>query len=217
MMENVENANTEDQIVNNMEQVQDETPLEDDFYYENDDFDLNSIKEIEPIEIPSVENNQTEEVNAESVNDNQEVQMEAPQIFETVPNQIEEVEEPSLNNVPDFSVNDSEMDKIVEEVDKNEAKENIDREYDGASFDDMFDSLYNDVEGANHFISNLIDQKKNVSENETELAEMREKLEKEKEDFAKYVETQNENIRMEKVKCDEYIKTQKMRLQNEES
>ena len=219
----MENVNNEDQIAKNMEPVQDNTPLDDDFYYENDDFDLDNIKEIEPIEIPNMNtNNETTTSNvqeniatspAENNTDtvSTQSQVEVPDVFASTPEPVVE------NSIPNFSADETEMNKIIEEVDKSENKVTNDREYDGASFDDMFDSLYSDVEGANNFISTLIDQKKNVSENETELAEMREKLDKEKADFAKYVETQNENIRMEKVKCDEYIKTQKMRLQNEES
>ena len=53
----MENVNNEDQIAKNMEPVQDNTPLDDDFYYENDDFDLDNIKEIEPIEIPNMNTN----------------------------------------------------------------------------------------------------------------------------------------------------------------
>ena len=217
----MENVNNEDQIAKDMEPVQDNTPLDDDFYYENDDFDLDNIKEIEPIEIPNMNTNtdttsNVQEENATSPVENNtdavstQSQVEVPDVFASAPEQV-------VDTIPDFTADETEMNKIIEEVDKSENKATNDREYDGASFDDMFDSLYSDVEGANNFISTLIDQKKNVSENETELAEMREKLNKEKDDFAKYVETQNENIRMEKVKCDEYIKTQKMRLQNEES
>lgn len=218
MMENMDNTNTDEQIVENMEPIKEDESLEDDFYYENDDFDLDNIKEIEPIEIPKIEataNEQSIELkdNSDLVNEPQTV--ETPQIFDSIPVQEEITENPETS-VPNFSVNDPDMDRIVEEVDRNE-ENNPDHEYTDVSFDDMFDSLYNDVEGANHFISSLIDQKKNVSENETELAEMRKKLKQEKEDFDKYVATQNENIRMEKVKCDEYIKTQKMRLQNEET
>lgn len=217
----MENVNNEDQIAKDMEPVQDNTPLDDDFYYENDDFDLDNIKEIEPIEIPNMntntdtasnvqENIATSSVENNADNVSNQSQVDVPDVFASAPEQV-------VNTIPDFTADETEMNKIIEEVDKSENKATNDREYDGASFDDMFDSLYSDVEGANNFISTLIDQKKNVSENETELAEMREKLNKEKDDFAKYVETQNENIRMEKVKCDEYIKTQKMRLQNEES
>mgnify|MGYP000529237086 FL=1 len=43
----MENVNNEDQIAKNMEPVQDNTPLDDDFYYENDDFDLdNDLKPV---------------------------------------------------------------------------------------------------------------------------------------------------------------------------
>ena len=164
----MENTNLENQNIENMEPVNENETLEDDFYYENDDFNLDGIEEIDPIEIPTSNSSATEET---------------PQIFESttednnsepLTNEEEsqeeiKIEEPTL---PNFDVNESEIDKIVEEVDNSENNEVVDREYDGASFDDMFDSLYSDVEGANHFISNLIDQKKNVNENETELAEI---------------------------------------------
>ena len=70
----MKNVNNEDQIAKNMEPVQDNTPLDDDFYYENDDFDLDNIKEIEPIEIPNMNTN---ELPKEETNDKKQPE-EAP-------------------------------------------------------------------------------------------------------------------------------------------
>ena len=66
---------------------------------------------------------------------------------------------------------------------------------DGSDFDALFDSLYNDVAGANNFISNLIEQKKSVTDNAANLEEAKEKLVKEREEFDRFVQSQKESIR----------------------
>lgn len=111
------------------------------------------------------------------------------------------------------SLSDDDMDKMIEEDSK---KEELDDSYVLSNFDVLFDSLYNDVNGANNFISNLIEQKKNVNLNEATLKEEAEKLLKEREEFAKYMQIQKESIETEKKQCKEFVKTQKIRLQNEE-
>lgn len=93
----------------------------------------------------------------------------------------------------------------------------LDDSYVLSNFDVLFDSLYSDVTGANNFISNLIEQKRNVNVNEANLAELTSKFEREKEEFSKYVEAQKQAIETEKQQCNDYIKTQKLRLQNEET
>lgn len=85
-----------------------------------------------------------------------------------------------------------------------------------SSFDSLFDNLYSDVAGANNFISNLIEQKKNVGVNEQYLEEEKAKLEKEKADFEAYVSGQKEAIELEKQRIIEYEKAQKIRLENEQ-
>ena len=92
----------------------------------------------------------------------------------------------------------------------------LDDSYVLSNFDVLFDSLYNDVNGANNFISDLIEQKKTVNVNEANLTDMKNKLEKEREEFAKFVETQKQSIELEKAQCNEYVKNQRIRLQNEE-
>lgn len=88
---------------------------------------------------------------------------------------------------------------------------------DNADFDALFDSLYNDVAGANNFISTLIEQKKNVTDNAASLKEEKDKLAKDREEFERFVQSQKESIELEKAQCNEYIRTQKLRLQTEES
>ena len=56
-----------------------------------------------------------------------------------------------------------------------------------SGFDSMFSSLYNDVAGANNFISTLIEQKKKVNLNEASLNEEKQKLEKDKSEFEKSI------------------------------
>ena len=84
------------------------------------------------------------------------------------------------------------------------------------NFDSIFDNLYAQANKANDFISNLMEQKKNVSLNETYLKESQEKLAKEREDFERYMNDQKESLKLSKQQLDEYEKNQKLRLQNEE-
>ena len=105
------------------------------------------------------------------------------------------------------------MDKMIEEDSK---KEELDDSYVLSNFDVLFDSLYNDVNGANNFISDLIEQKKNVNLNEASLKEEAEKLLKEKEEFAKYMKVQKESIEEEKNNAKNSLKHKKIVLQNEE-
>lgn len=121
----------------------------------------------------------------------------------------EEKEEPVINNL-----SSAEMDQMIEEDNKEEGS--LDDSYVLSNFDVLFDSLYNDVNGANNFISDLIEQKKNVNLNEASLKDENEKLLKEKEDFAKYMKAQKDAIEEEKRQCSEFVKTQKERIQNEE-
>lgn len=85
-----------------------------------------------------------------------------------------------------------------------------------SNFDSLFDNLYSDVAGANNFISNLIEQKKNVGVNEQYLEEEKSKLSKEKSDFETYKNSQKEAIELEKQRISEYEKAQKVRLENEQ-
>ena len=121
---------------------------------------------------------------------------------------VEKNEEPKY----DFKLSDDELKTIAKE----EEETPLDDSYVLSNFDVLFDSLYSDVTGANNFISDLIEQKKNVNVNEANLNELQTKLEKERQEFAKYIEAQKQNIEIEKTQCNEYIKNQHIRLQSEE-
>lgn len=135
---------------------------------------------------------------------------------------MENIEMSDIDLDETLGINEEKEEPIVFEMPTIEKKEVIavpisNTTNNSSDFDTLFDSLYNDVAGANKFISNLIEQKKNVTDNAANLEEDREKLTKEKEEFERYMESQKQSISLAKAQCDEYVRTQKMRLQNEES
>ncbi len=85
-----------------------------------------------------------------------------------------------------------------------------------SNFDQLFDSLYNDVAGANSLITELIERKKSINNNENLLSELKDKMEQEKNDFNRYVEEQKKALQTEKDQINDYVKTQKIRIQSEE-
>lgn len=115
----------------------------------------------------------------------------------------------------DMRLSDQELNKMLEE-DEETAEKSLDDSYVLSNFDVLFDSLYNDVAGANNFISNLIEQKKTVNVNEAELNEMKEKLIKEKEDYDRYIQAQKDALDLQKQEVNEYVRNQRIRIQNEE-
>lgn len=124
-------------------------------------------------------------------------------------------EENELSKFP--SLTNEEIEQMITEDNKKAEKEQLDDSYVLSNFDVLFDSLYNDVNGANNFISDLIEQKKNVNLNEATLKEQAEKLLRERDEFTKYMEEQREILKSEKEKCKEFVQTQKQRIQNEEA
>ena len=211
MMENTNETiqNLEDAVMRDMAQNVDKVDDADDFYYE----DPNSLDEMIYSTNPEQTVNLDEIAKEVGLTDLQESISDS---VEEVPEmKDEEVEEKALEAVPeakDFELTNEELEKISEASSDLENKE-----IDTANFDALFDSLYSDVTGANNFISNLIEQKKTVNINEANLVEMQDKLEKDKEEFAKFVEAQKEAIELEKAQCKEYVRTQKARVANEEA
>lgn len=118
---------------------------------------------------------------------------------------------------PQMHLSDQEMHRMLEEDENNGNQKDLDDSYVLSNFDVLFDSLYSDVAGANNFISNLIEQKKNVNTNEAELNDMKDKLEKERQEFEKFMETQKNSLETEKKEVNEYVKNQRIRIQNEEA
>lgn len=85
-----------------------------------------------------------------------------------------------------------------------------------SNFDALFDSLYNDVAGANSLITELIERKKSINNNENLLSELKDKMEQERSEFSRYVDEQKKALQAEKDQINDYVKTQKARIQNEE-
>lgn len=203
MMENTNETiqNMDDAVIRDMAQNIDKVDDADDFYYED----------------PQDSTSETSNEMIYSTNPAVDVTLEVPSFFdqvEALPKEeaviTEEKVEETIPEVKSFELTEEELAKV------SEASSDV-KDVDVANFDALFDSLYSDVTGANNFISNLIEQKKSVNINEANLIEMQEKLEKDKEEFAKFMETQKESIQLEKAQCKEYVRTQKMRIASEES
>ncbi len=230
MMENTNQnvQNLDEAIIRDMAQNIEKVDDADDFYYEDPMQEQDSSSEMiystnptmeSTTEVPSMAdffaNVEVPEITASPIEENvlestEEIVMPdiTPEI--TLTNDSVESEGESFPEVRDFQLTDEELEKV------SEVSASI-KDTDISNFDVLFDSLYSDVTGANNFISNLIEQKKTVNINEANLIEMQEKLEKEKEEFSKFVETQKEAIELEKEQCKEYVRTQKARIANEEA
>lgn len=232
MMENVNETVQNLDVLQNMDKVDDA----DDFFYEGEE-DNGSTSEmiystnpnmeanVEVSEVPDFFTNGNTadssnfeptinlqpEVNATEMMGEQNVfQNDYSSIYgENVPEVEEKVEE-TVPELKSFQLTDKEKEKLLE------ASSTV-KDVDLANFDAVFASLSSDVNGANNFISNLIEQRKSVNTNEAKLIEGQEKLDKEKEEFSKFVEAQKEAIELEKEQCKEYVRTQKIRIANEEA
>lgn len=103
----------------------------------------------------------------------------------------------SNDEIPTFEPDTINEDKFIsiENGGKNES----------TNFDAYFDSLYENVEGANNLISEIISKKKSIQESEDGIEQIKEELTKEK-----------ENLESEKRKFEESVQIQKNRLQEEE-
>ena len=188
-----------------------------DFDFDDDieDFTKESDDKISQINFDNVvdgtpsENNddKTDIVNEETVfsdvDDNQEETEDVS--FKDVEDNLFEEEKSEENTFN--SLSSDEMDKMIEEDEKEE--NSLDDSYVLSNFDVLFDSLYNDVNGANNFISDLIEQKKNVNLNEASVRDDAEKLLKEKEEFEKYMKVQKEAIKKKKDNVKNLLKLKK--------
>ena len=126
------------------------------------------------------------------------------------------VEEKNAENTKEGST--TEKTEEANKVEGNaENKDNLDNSYVLSNFDVLFDSLYNDVVGANNLISDLIEKKSSLNRNEKILDDFKEKFEKEKEDFRKFVEEQKKAIDAEKKQALNAIEDKKKYLRSEEA
>lgn len=83
--------------------------------------------------------------------------------------------------------------------------------------DHLFDNLTSDIASVNRFITNLNDQKKFNNVAEKELVEERQRVEKAKLDFDKYMEVQKEEIEKKQKQVEEYLTAQKENLAKAEA
>lgn len=128
----------------------------------------------------------------------------------------EKTDNENLENKP-VEVNKTIEEPLLVEDKKPVKKENMDNSYNLSNFDVLFDSLYNDVAGANDLITNLIEKKSSLSKNEKLLEDFKEKFEKEKEDFRHFVEVQKKAIESEKEQAASFIESKRARLHSEEA
>lgn len=86
-----------------------------------------------------------------------------------------------------------------------------------SNFDVLFDSLYNDVVGANNLISDLIEKKTTLNKDEQLLEDFRSKFEKEKEDFKKFADEQRKAIENERNQANSFLEAKRNHLKSEEA
>lgn len=224
----------ENQEVSNIQPVMDENIEnainDDDFYYAKEEeaveqpsivipnIELPKMGDFAPVEptetvadtIPSFsdidssnEELTLEETKIPTLEDNVVPEKENDDFIDVVPSFKEE----NISELPDFGNISFSVPEQAQEVVSNE----------NGNFDSLFDSLYNDVNGANNFISDMLTQKKRVQDYETNLKNTKEKLDKEREEFASYIEAQRKIIETEKAQCNEFVRNQRLRIQNEEA
>ena len=100
---------------------------------------------------------------------------------------IDAMNEDFFDNVeesgPSLDLDDSSNESFKEDFElPNFGSENRERTTEGntSNFDQLFDSHYSDVAGANSLITELIERKKTINNNENLLSELKEKMEQEK-------------------------------------
>lgn len=145
------------------------------------------------------------EVNDENVNSVEEINME----------NINPVEEMNMDNVNQVETSMDVVNEVEENIDNN-MPEIVNVEKSASNFDSLFDNLYSDVAGANNLISNLLEKKKTIGQNEAYLEEEMKKLEKEKADFQILKQSHEESNELEKQKIADFEKAQKIRIENEQ-
>lgn len=167
-----------------------------------DGLDEGSTGDKNIINVPNTDN---------GINDNVNTEQAIPAIVQEEKKENLELESKNeLDNKQD--INSSEKISV-----SNSKKDELDDSYVLSNFDVLFDSLYNDVAGANDLITNLIEKKSSLSKNEQLLADFKEKFEKEKEDFRNFVEVQKKAIESEKSQAASFIESKRARLHTEEA
>ena len=179
-----------------------------------DGLDEGSTGDKNIINVPNTDN---------GINDNVNTEQAIPAIVQEEKKENLELESKNeLDNKQDINSSEK-IDEAIENFNpekisvSNSKKDELDDSYVLSNFDVLFDSLYNDVAGANDLITNLIEKKSSLSKNEQLLADFKEKFEKEKEDFRNFVEVQKKAIESEKSQAASFIESKRARLHTEEA
>ena len=72
-----------------------------------------------------------------------------------------------------------------------------------SELDKVFDSIYNGVEDANDLISQINLKKQTLAETEKEIANLKEQISREREEFSKYMDSQRNALLMERKQLKE--------------
>ena len=192
------------EYVDNMEEIKNDNYFS---HFEDDSFDDNdSVVDFNNFTFDPIDEDY------DKFNEGVNVKLDFSNVENNLPKEIE-IEEPKKEESKDeFTINDD--NDVISKYSDDELDKMVNNDSD--DFDQIFDSLYADVNNSNNFINEILEQKKNISTNEAALREEAEKLLKDKEDFNKFVEKEKEELEFERKKCVNYINTQKERILDEE-
>ena len=192
------------EYVDNMEEIKNDNYFS---HFEDDSFDDNdSVVDFNNFTFDPIDEDY------DKFNEGVNVKLDFSNVENNLPKEIR-IEEPKKEESKDeFTINDD--NDVISKYSDDELDKMVNNDSD--DFDQIFDSLYADVNNSNNFINEILEQKKNISTNEAALREEAEKLLKDKEDFNKYVEKEKEELEFERKKCVNYINTQKERILDEE-
>lgn len=192
------------EYVDNMEEIKNDNYFS---HFEDDSFDDNdSVVDFNNFTFDPIDEDY------DKFNEGVNVKLDFSNVENNLPKEIR-IEEPKKEESKDeFTINDDK--DVISKYSDDELDKMVNNDSD--DFDQIFDSLYADVNNSNNFINEILEQKKNISTNEAALREEAEKLLKDKEDFNKYVEKEKEELEFERKKCVNYINTQKERILDEE-
>ena len=129
----------------------------------------------------------------------------------------ENIEVLNVSNVKPImeSIEPEEIIDIDEEEWHNDAVINMstmNKEKEDENFDLFFDNLSTSVEGANTIISEIIEQKKTIKDNEESITKERANFNLEKMEFEKYKKEQLDNIEFEKRRLADCVKSEKLKF-----
>lgn len=192
------------EYVDNMEEIKNDNYFS---HFEDDSFDDNdSVVDFNNFTFDPIDEDY------DKFNEGVNVKLDFSDVENNLPKEIKIEDKVKEESKDEFTINDDK--DVISKYSDDELDKMVNNDSD--DFDQIFDSLYADVNNSNNFINEILEQKKNISTNEAALREEAEKLLKDKEDFSKYVEKEKEELEFERKKCVNYINTQKERILDEE-